>query len=130
MQSAPGSRAANRSSPASTALGLDFSSKSALHALRKLTHHGRRGQPMSDTVADDQRNPAGVEADDVIPVPADLQRPTGRVVPHGEAARQTRGTEHRMLQSHRGFALLIDLVNALQALAEASRQHRQQRVVF
>ena len=35
-----------------------------------------------------------------------------------------------MLQRHSGFALLVHLVDALQALTEASGQHCEQRVVF
>ena len=35
-----------------------------------------------------------------------------------------------MLQRHSGFALLVDLVDPLQALTEASGQYREQRVVF
>ena len=35
-----------------------------------------------------------------------------------------------MLQRHSGFALLVNLVNTLQALTKASRQHGEQGVVF
>ena len=85
---------------------------------------------MPDAVADDQGDATCIEIDDVVPVAADLERSTRREVPHRKSAGQTGGAEHRMLQCHSGFALLIDLVNSLQALTEASCQYRQQRVVF
>ena len=49
--------------------------------------------------------------DDVIPVTADLQRARGGLVPHGEAARQLRRSEDRMLKRQSGFALLVELVH-------------------
>ena len=96
----------------------------------QLAHHGGGGQAVADTVADDQRDAPVVEVDDVVPVAADLQRAAGRVVAHREAAGQRRRAEHRVLQRQRGFALLVELVDALQALTEATGQHREQGVVL
>ena len=96
----------------------------------QLTHDGRRGQAVADAVADDQRDAAVVEVDDVVPVAADLQRAGGRLVAHRESAGQTRGPEDRVLQRQRGFPLLVELMHPLQTLTEATGQHREQRVVF
>ena len=96
----------------------------------KLTHHGGGGQAVADTVADDQRDAPVPEIDDVVPVAADLQRSARGVIPHGEAVRQRRGAEHRVLQRHGGFPLLVQLVDAVQALTEASGHQREQRVIL
>ena len=85
---------------------------------------------MTDTVADDQCDAPAVEIDDVVPIAADLQRTARGVIPHRKAPGQRRRAEHRVLQRHGGFALLVDLVDALQALTKASGQHREQCVVF
>ena len=85
---------------------------------------------MSDAVADDERDAAVVEVDDVIPVTADLKRSGGRLVAHRESAGQIGGAEDRVLQRQRRFPLLVELMDPLQALAEAARQHREQHVVL
>lgn len=85
---------------------------------------------MADTVADDQRDPPVLEVDDVEPVTTDLQRPGGGLIAHRESVGQIGGTEDRVLQSQCGFALLVDLVHPLQALAEAAGQHGEQGLVF
>ena len=96
----------------------------------ELPHHSCRGQAMSDTVADDQRDAAVVEVDDVIPVPAHLERTGGRLVANREPGGQIGGAENRVLQRQRRLPLLVQLVHSLQALAEAAGEHREQRVVF
>jgi hypothetical protein len=52
------------------------------------------------------------------------------LIPHRKAAGQIRRPEHRALQRHSGFALFVQLVDALQALTESSSQHRQQIVIL
>ena len=76
---------------------------------------------MADAVADDQRDAAVVEVDDVIPVAADLKRAGGGLVAHREPAGQLGGPEYRVLQRQRRFPLLVELVHPLQTLAEPTR---------
>jgi hypothetical protein len=52
------------------------------------------------------------------------------LVPDGESVRQLGGTEDRVLQCQRRLALLVELVNPLQALAEPPRQNREQHVIL
>ena len=84
---ARGSRAANRSSPASAAPGLGLSNSSARQALRTLPHHGGCGQAVADTIPDDQCDAPVVQVDNVVPVTADLKGPRGGLIAHLEPAR-------------------------------------------
>ncbi len=127
---APGSRAANWSTACQSGAGAWAFEQQGPAGASQLSHDRRRSQAVADTVADDQRDAAVVEVDDVVPVAADLERTGGRLVAHRESAGQTGGTEDRVLQRQRRFPLLVELMHPLQSLAEAAGQHREQRVVF
>ncbi len=127
---APGSRAANRSSADSASLGLGPLEKQCATSTSQLAHHRRGREAVADAVADDQRDAPVVEVDDVIPVAADLKRPRRGLVAHRESTWQLSRTEYRFLQRQRRLALLIELVDSLQPLAEPTGQHRQQHLVL
>ena len=88
-----------------------------------LTHHGGCRKAMADAVADNQRDAPVLHVDDVIPVTAHLQGSAGGLIAHREAGRQISGAEDCVLQRQGGFALLINLMHPLQALAETACQH-------
>ena len=75
---------------------------------------------MTDTVADDQRDAACVETDDVVPIAADLQRVTCRVVSHRKPTGQTRGCEHRVLHPSDLSVCAEDHGHPLELLASLS----------
>jgi hypothetical protein len=52
------------------------------------------------------------------------------VIPDRKASRQSRRAEHRVLQGQGGFALLVQLVDAVQALTEPPGQDLQQVVIL
>ena len=85
---------------------------------------------MADTVADNQRDAPVFEIDDVVPVTAHLKGPAGGLIAHRESARQMSRAEDCVLKRQGGFALLVNLVHPLQALAEAACQHGQQGLVL
>nr|WP_258165209.1 hypothetical protein [Candidatus Protofrankia datiscae] len=75
-----------------------------------LPHHGGGGQPASHDVADDERDPAGGQRNDVEPVTADLGARGAGLVPPGEVQALDLGQAARQkpaLQGERGSALAV-----------------------
>ena len=98
LTAAPGTRAANRSRRRRTCAGRPALQQQRPGRAAQLAHHGGRGQPAADDVADDHAVAAVGQVDDVVPVAADLQRPGGRLVADRELGGQGGRPEDGALQ--------------------------------
>ena len=85
---------------------------------------------MPDTIADHDADPPVGQLNDVVPVAADLERAGGGFVTDGEPRGQPGRAEDRALQRERRLALLIDLVGAVQRLAEIAADQAEQGPVL
>ena len=110
--------------------GLGSCSSSARQALRSWPMTVAALQAVADAVADDDADPpVGSSTVSYQSPPTSSGRVAGCVA-HREPGGQLGRAEDRALQREGGFALLVDLVYAVQPLAEVTGQQGQQGLVL